>query len=74
MTKFQLSAMIKALEKVLRKRSTSAAPSERIFHRLKEYPGECGWKVAFELESGSRRVEILCAVAKTGAAQASHTV
>lgn len=37
-------------KKVVRKRSTSAAPPERISHRLKGYPGKYGWKVAFEPE------------------------
>ena len=40
--------MINRNEKVMRKRSTSVAPSERRIHWLEDFPGECRRKVAFE--------------------------
>ena len=44
------SAKIAGMRKVMRKRSTPQAPSERMIHRLKGHPGEQEQKVAFELD------------------------
>ena len=48
------SAKIAGMRKVMRKRSTPQAPSERMIHRLKGHPGEQERKVAFELDCWSQ--------------------
>lgn len=54
------SAKIAGMRKVMRKRSTPQAPSERMIHRLKGHLGEQERKVAFELNrwSGSKKKRV----------------